>query len=107
MGYEYWHSTFDVDGRRDSRTSRPTLNEGSHRLKPRHKWPDIRDASHRLKVETLDPFTAQPTLLVDNTTVRFGSYDDLYPYFKAGVYRLNSNATPMKVTLQNLSISAP
>ena len=71
------------------------------------KWPDMRDTSYRLKVETLDPFTAQPTLLVDNTTVRFGSYDDLYPYFKAGVYRLNSNATPMKVTLQNLSISAP
>lgn len=71
------------------------------------KWPDMRDASYRLKVETLDPLTAQPTLLVDNTTVRFGSHDELYPYFKAGVYRLNSNATPMKVTLQNLSISVP
>lgn len=72
------------------------------------KWPATASFNYRLKVETIDPYTGQTTTLVDNdNALPFSSHDDLYPYFKAGVYRLNGNATPMTVTLKNLSITSP
>lgn len=67
-------------------------------------WPVMYDPHYHLRVAVVDEETRQLTMLVDNESVPFGSYDAVFPYFKAGVYRQNGNITPQVVILKGLRI---
>jgi hypothetical protein len=59
------------------------------------KWPSKEDNDKLIKIEYLpkaDPMAS--VILVDDSDTPFGTFDDEYPYFKAGVYRQNANAIP-------------
>lgn len=68
-------------------------------------WPSYKgynDSS--LKVSYKNPKTGANEELVNilGDNINFGTYDDSYPYFKAGVYRQNNNIVPTSVEVKNL-----
>lgn len=69
-------------------------------------WPKQESNDQRLKVEYTHPTDGTNETLVDTNTTpfTFGTYDNAYPYFKAGVYRQNSNGIPTTVRLLHFRI---
>lgn len=65
------------------------------------KWPAWEDKSSLVSVMVKLPDSAA-TYLVPDSTAPIGSFNDEYPYFKAGVYRQNGSAAPVSVDLIDL-----
>jgi hypothetical protein len=72
------------------------------RFRVQVKWPTEADLASSVRVELLDTNNKVLKVLVQNDTVPISSIDDQFPYFKAGIYRLNHNAVPTNVRIANL-----
>ncbi|WP_454762823.1 hypothetical protein [Cupriavidus campinensis] len=65
------------------------------------KWPTLEDTSSYVVIFA-SPTSRAPQYVVADLSTPLGSYNDQFPYFKAGVYRQNGNATPVSVDLVDL-----
>lgn len=72
------------------------------RFRVQVKWPTEADPTSTVRVETLDTDNKVINVLVDDSTTAIGAINDQFPYFKAGIYRQNSNAIATTVRLANL-----
>lgn len=64
------------------------------------RWPTVGDDRRRLRVELWRGDRHQ--VLVDDSRLPFGSLDNQFPFFKAGIYRQNGNAVPMSVVVKQV-----